>query len=227
MTVYLLGDEIRFPDPRQADESGLLAVGGDLSVERLVAAYRCGIFPWYSDDQPVLWWSPDPRLVFWPGQLKLDRDTRRLIRGNHFEIRLDSAFDQVIEACRRAPRPGQDGTWITFEMREAYIALHRAGWAHSVEAWRDGRLCGGLYGVAMGQCFFGESMFARETNASKVALACLADIYSEGLIDGQMDNPHLRSLGGALMTREAFLLSLAQYVGGTDAWKISRDFRLA
>ena len=155
------------------EPNGLLAAGGDLAVPRLVSAYRRGIFPWYSAGQPILWWSPDPRMVLEVAEFKVSRSLRRRVRAGGFEIRVDTAFAQVIDACARAPRAGQGGTWITQEMVEAYRRLHYAGYAHSVESWREGRLVGGLYGVALGRVFFGESMFAQEDDASKVALVAL------------------------------------------------------
>ncbi|HET6656209.1 MAG TPA: leucyl/phenylalanyl-tRNA--protein transferase, partial [Gammaproteobacteria bacterium] len=188
-----------------AEPNGLLAAGGDLSVARLLAAYRRGIFPWYEDGQPILWWSPDPRMVLFPNELHLSRSLRKTLRRETFEVTVDRAFAEVIEACA-APRDDL-GTWLTDEMKQAYLRLHQAGYAHSVEAWRDGRLAGGLYGIELGRVFFGESMFSRESDASKVALAhlCRRDY---DLIDCQIDSPHLRRLGAKTIPRREFLACL-------------------
>ena len=182
-----LGPDDPFPPVEQAaaEPNGLLAAGGDLSVARLVEAYRRGIFPWFNHDQPILWWSPDPRMVLFPAELKIARSLAKTLRTTRFEVRADTAFRDVIQACR-VPRGGQAGTWITTPMVEAYCELHRHGIAHSVETWLDGKLVGGLYGVALGRAFFGESMFTRATDASKVALATLVrqlDLWGFGLVD--------------------------------------------
>ena len=190
MPVFRLTKRLVFPDPELA-ENGLLAIGGDLSVERLLVAYRSGIFPWFGADDPLLWWSPPERALLRPGHLHLSARTRRSLRKNPFEIRFDTAFEEVIGHCSRVPRPGQAGTWITRDMREAYLALHWQGHAHSVEAWRDGQLCGGLYGVSQGGAFFGESMFSLKPEASRAALGAL-DVrlaaWGFTLLDGQL--PH-------------------------------------
>jgi len=188
-----------FPEVERAlaEPNGLLAAGADLSLPRLLEAYRNGIFPWFSHDQPILWWSPDPRMVLFPTELKISRSLARTVRSTRFEVRADTAFDAVIKGCRQ-PRRGESGTWITEEMAEAYGTLHRAGFAHSVETWLDGKLVGGLYGVALGRAFFGESMFARVSDASKVALVALArqlQHWEFGLIDCQMNTAHLASMG--------------------------------
>ncbi|WP_456417772.1 leucyl/phenylalanyl-tRNA--protein transferase [Thiolapillus sp.] len=198
-----------FPDPSLAetDPDGLLAVGGDLSTERIVQAYRQGIFPWYGESQPVLWWSPDPRMVLFPHELHISRSLAREMRKKRFQITFDRAFDQVIQACAR-PRGRDDGTWLVPDMVAAYQCLHRQGIAHSVEAWREGELVGGLYGNALGGVFFGESMFARLPNASKVAFVCLIrSLAGAGfrLIDCQVYTPHLQSLGARLVPRDEFL----------------------
>lgn len=188
------------------DPDGLLAVGGDLTVTRLLAAYRRGIFPWYSDDQPILWWSPDPRMVLFPEKLHLSRSLRKTLRHNRFRLTVDHDFEAVIRACAE-PRPHQPGTWITPEMRAAYLRLHRTGHAHSVEAWLDGELAGGLYGVAIGRVFFGESMFTRVTDASKVAFAGFTRFLQAagfGLIDCQVHSEHLASLGAEPIPRPRF-----------------------
>ena len=190
-----------------ATPNGLLAAGGDLSTARLLDAYRQGIFPWYGDDQPILWWSPDPRMVLVPAEFRLRRSLAKRIRNAGFEVRVDTCFSAVMEACA-APRDGEPGTWITPEMVAAYTALHHAGHAHSVEVWQDGALVGGLYGVALGRMFYGESMFSRVSDASKVAAAHLArqlDRWNFGLIDCQMKTAHLASLGAREMPRRDFI----------------------
>jgi len=199
-----------FPDPSTAlrRPEGLLAFGGDLTPRRLLNAYAHGIFPWYSDGQPILWWSPDPRAVFRTGCTGLPSRLRRTLRRSHWTLRADTAFDAVIDQCANIPRHGQGGTWITPEMREAYREMHRLGWAHSVEVFDGERLVGGIYGLAIGRMFFGESMFSGASGGSKVALAALAShLACRGwpLIDAQVDNPHLRSLGAELWPRARFL----------------------
>ena len=190
-----------------AEPDGLLAAGGDLSTPRLLAAYRRGIFPWYDDGQPLLWWSPDPRCVFRPGDLRVSRRLRREVRRSSCELRFNTAFAEVIRACA-GPRPHQRGTWITTDMRTAYERLHREGWAHSVEVWRQDALVGGLYGLAIGRAFFGESMFSRQSNASKLALLYLDRLLSDGtlgLLDCQVESGHLRSLGAVTIPRVEFV----------------------
>ena len=171
MPIFRLSDDIIFPSPHLAEEDGLLAVGGDLSEERLLKAYSLGIFPWYSEGSPILWWSPDPRLVLFPEELRVSRSLRQCINKGIFDVTVNAAFDEVILSCAEAVRKNQSGTWITGDMIGAYTRLYHAGYALSVESWHDGRLVGGLYGVIMGKVFFGESMFAAMSNASKVALA--------------------------------------------------------
>ena len=197
-----------FPDPNLAEPSGLLAVGGDLSVERLLAAYAAGIFPWYEDGQPLLWWSPNPRMVLIPSELHVPRSLAKVMRKNAFELRLDSAFPQVIRACAQRKRPGQRGTWITDDMVSAYEALFERGVAHCAEAWLDGTLVGGLYGVSLGGAFFGESMFAARPDASKFAFVSLVQwLRQKGitLIDCQVTTEHLSRFGAREMEREEFL----------------------
>lgn len=197
------------------DPDGLLAIGGDLSLPRLLNAYRHGIFPWFSSGQPPLWWSPDPRMVFRTDDVRLSSRFRRQLKDSHWQARADTCFEQVITACAQAPRPGQHGTWITSGMRQAYIDLHRQGHAHSIEVFEGDTLAGGIYGVAIGRMFFGESMFSGRSGGSKVALAALARRLSEWgwpLIDAQVENSHLHSLGGRLMPREAFLHQVAVLV---------------
>ncbi|WP_457606918.1 leucyl/phenylalanyl-tRNA--protein transferase [Nitratifractor sp.] len=200
-----------FPDPRLAAEEGLLAYGGDLHPDRILKAYRSGIFPWYKPGDPILWWSPDPRLVLYPEKLRLSRSFRRVLRNRAYEVRFDRRFEEVIRACARTPRPGQEGTWLTEEMQEAYTELHQRGFAHSVEVMMEGELVGGLYGIAMGGIFFGESMFSRRPDASKIALKALSDVLREtgyDLIDCQVVTYHLVRLGAEEIPRERFLEEL-------------------
>ena len=199
-----------FPDPRGAEPSGLLAWGGDLSVDRLLSAYASGIFPWF-DDPPILWFSPDPRMVLEPAGLHVGRSLRRRIASQEYEVRFDADFAGVIRACSETPRPGQDGTWITSEMIDAYCALHELGFAHSAESYRDGELMGGCYGLSLGRAFFGESMFAHGTDASKVAFAALVHRVEEwgfDFVDCQLHTDHLASLGAVEWSRERFLTAL-------------------
>jgi leucyl/phenylalanyl-tRNA--protein transferase len=208
MPIFRLVDEPIFPPPDYADPSGLLAVGGDLSKERLLEAYRLGIFPWYSDDQPILWWSPDPRLVLDLKDFGISRSLRKTLKKGVFQVTFDHAFEQVIQACAVVPRAAQNGTWITEEMQEAYINLHGLGYAHSVESWFGGKLAGGLYGVSLGKAFFGESMFHLKTDASKVALATLVEklkSWDFHFIDSQMTTEHMVRLGAKELPRRIFL----------------------
>ena len=211
MPIYRLVEELVFPPPEYADPSGLLAVGGDLSNERLLEAYRVGIFPWYSEDQPILWWSPDPRLVLELGDFKISRSLRKTLKKGIFQVTFDRAFDEVIQACASVLREGQSGTWITQEMQAAYIHLHGLGYAHSIESWFQEELVGGLYGISLGKAFFGESMFHRQTDASKVALAALVEKlkgWDFHFIDAQMTTDHMMSLGAKEMSRRIFLKRL-------------------
>jgi leucyl/phenylalanyl-tRNA--protein transferase len=208
MTIYHLFDEPVFPDPAEADPDGLLAVGGDLSPVRLIAAYASGIFPWYAENSPILWWSPDPRLVLEPSQLHVPRSLKRMLNANRHRFTLDTAFAQVICACARTPRPGQEGTWILPEIIEAYERLHSMGLAHSAEVWNGEQLVGGLYGVALGSVFFGESMFFVEPNASKAAFVLLVRWLADRgctLIDCEQTTAHLLRFGGREMSRPEFL----------------------
>lgn len=207
--------EAPFPSAHLAlrEPDGLLAVGGDLSPPRLLNAYREGIFPWFSEGQPPLWWSPDPRLVFATDGLHLGSRFRRTLRTSSWQVHADTAFAAVMAACAESPRPGQRGTWITPAMRAAYLELHRLGHAHSIEVMDDGRLVGGIYGIALGRMFYGESMFSAVSGGSKVALAALARRLREWgfpLIDAQVENPHLLTLGATSMPREAFLARVAE-----------------
>lgn len=213
MPVFVLSDENVFPPPNLAAEEGLLAIGGDLSTERLLNAYSNGIFPWYSEGEPIMWWSPTPRMVVFPKNYRPSKNLHRTVRKGVFELRFDSAFADVVEACAQVPRFNQEGTWITPEMQEAYIKLHHEGYAHSVETYQDGKLVGGLYGVSLGKAFFGESMFHKVTDASKVAYHFLLQFalhHQFELIDAQQDTPHLRRLGGSLQIRDEFLSLLHQ-----------------
>jgi len=210
--VFLLppdGAEPRFPPVDLASPEGLLAVGGDLRSERLLAAYRHGIFPWYSDGQPILWWSPDPRAVFFPDRVHVSRSLRKTLRSGRFTVSMDTRFREVILACADSGlRRGQTGTWITKEMQQAYIDLHEQGYAHSVEVWQDGALVGGLYGISLGKAFFGESMFHRRTDASKVALVALArQLQAWGflVIDAQVSSDHVLRMGAVEIRRKEFM----------------------
>lgn len=213
-----------FPDPSTAlvEPDGLLAASYDLSSDTILRAYRSGIFPWYSEDQPVLWWSPNPRCVLYPNDVHLSKSLKKHIRQNPPTITFDNAFTDVIHHCARLD--SEEGTWITEEMEEAYIKLHHAGYAHSLEVWRGETLIGGLYGIAMGHCFFGESMFSLETNASKVAFFALSQQLKKWgytLIDCQVDNPHLRTLGAITISRELFLKQLKSALSSpspNDTW---------
>ncbi len=214
--VWLSPDHLEFPDPSGAltEPNGLLAAGGDLSPERLLAGYSRGIFPWYEDGQPILWWSPDPRCVLRPQDLRINRSMRRAARPGRFLVSMDQCFGDVVAGCSRREDP-DTGTWITPEMARAYQRLHDLGHAHSVEVWSDGVLAGGLYGVAVGRMFFGESMFSRVPDASKIALAHLAARLQSGgwsLIDCQLPNPHLDRLGASLVPRSQFLEAVAERV---------------
>ncbi|NLR80033.1 leucyl/phenylalanyl-tRNA--protein transferase [Chitinophaga eiseniae] len=206
MSIFRLNKKLIFPPVQLAEPDGLLAVGGDLSVERLLLAYRSGIFPWY-DEPPILWWSPDPRFVLFPDELKVSASMKQVLRRQQFRISYNEDFAAVIQRCSTIPRPGQSGTWITPEMQEAYIRLHKAGYAMSVECWQDNQLVGGLYGVRTGPFFFGESMFADVSNASKAAFITFVQTYASELkmIDCQVHTTHLASLGAAFISREEFL----------------------
>jgi leucyl/phenylalanyl-tRNA---protein transferase len=209
--IFRLDQRLLFPRPELADKNGLLAVGGDLRPERLVLAYAMGIFPWYSEDTPILWHSPDPRMVLRAEDLVVSRSLGKTLRRGLYEVRLDTAFRKVMEGCAEAPRHGQDGTWIMPEMIDAYEELHRRGLAHSAEAWMDGELAGGLYGVSLGGAFFGESMFAKAPDASKVAFVTLVRALSGwglDLVDCQVRTAHLARFGASDWPRPAFLAAL-------------------
>jgi leucyl/phenylalanyl-tRNA---protein transferase len=211
--VFRLPREVIFPDPELAEPDGLLAVGGDLSPERLLAAYAEGIFPWYNEENPILWWSPDPRLVLEPPALHVSRSLRRTMRRGAYRVTADTAFETVIRRCAARDRPGQQGTWISEAMIEAYATLHRLGFAHSFEAWEGDTLAGGLYGVSLGAAFFGESMFADRPDASKVAFAASVEWLAGrgvGLVDCQVRTEHLARFGAHEIPRREFLERLAK-----------------
>jgi len=208
--MFVLDDKLWFPNPNEAMEDGLLAIGGDLSPQRLLLAYRSGIFPWYNDDIP-LWWHPDPRFVLFPQELLISKSMRQVIAKNAFEFRVNSSFKEVITNCKNIDRKEQDGTWINNDVIDAYTKLHNLGFAHSAEAWQDDKLVGGLYGIKLGNIFFGESMFSHKSNASKFAFIKYAEeLVNEGivLIDCQVYTEHLESLGAKMISREGFMMML-------------------
>lgn len=213
MPVFRLTDRPVFPPPEQADPSGLLAIGGDLSVERLLEAYRNGIFPWYDRGDPLLWWSPDPRLILEPSEIHISRSLAKVLRKGTFEVRFDTAFRQVVESCGAIKRTHEDGTWIQPEIIAAYSRLYELGHAHSIECWQGGELAGGLYGVSPGGCFSGESMFSRQPNASKVALVALCERIQrgrQGFVDCQVPSDHLIRMGARPVSRAIFLRRLRE-----------------
>ncbi len=212
MPVFLLDDSLTFPPAEYSDENGIVAIGGDLSPKRLLEAYRQGIFPWYSEDEPILWWSPDPRFVLFPPEVIISKSMRQVINREIFEISYDRAFSEVIRGCKK-PRRTQPGTWITHEMVEGYTQLHEMGYAHSVEAWHEGKLAGGLYGISLGRCFFGESMFANISNASKAAFITLTGKLAGlgfRIIDCQVYTEHLKNLGARSISRKRFLAMIEE-----------------
>ncbi|MGF7040999.1 leucyl/phenylalanyl-tRNA--protein transferase [Mucilaginibacter lappiensis] len=206
--IFRLDERLLFPEPALAEPDGLLAVGGDLSTERLLLAYQNGIFPWYSDDSPILWYSPHERFVLYPQELKISKSMRQVLRSGKFTITTDTCFNDVISACSTAPREGQDGTWITDDMKAAYNKLHAEGHAHSVEVWQNGELVGGIYGVQVGHVFCGESMFSRASNASKTSLIHLCQSGQFELIDCQVHTEHLESMGARMISREQYMTVL-------------------
>jgi len=230
MPVFELVDDLIFPHPSLADKDGLLAYGGDLSVDRLLLAYTNGIFPWYSDDSPILWWFTDPRMVLFPEKLKISDSFKQSIKSRKFTVTFDNCFDKVVENCARSPRQGDNGTWITNEMKEAYSGLHKEGFAHSVETWTNGELVGGLYGVSLGRVFYGESMFYKVTDASKVALFYLVQLlkwWNFMVIDAQQDTPHLRKMGAELIPGNDFLKILeksSEYSSKRGKWDIDSEW---
>ena len=219
MPVYRIEDALIFPDPNLAREDGMLGVGGDLSVKRLLMAYKMGIFPWYSQGQPICWWSPDPRFVLYPEHLKVSKSMRQLLRKAPFQVSFDTKFENVMRACKNIYRPGEIGSWIDEDMIKAYKELLHLGMAHSIEVWQEGRLVGGLYGVSIGAAFFGESMFARASNASKYGFIVLVRwLQDRGfrLIDCQMHTDHLESLGATMIPRMQFMDELKAAIAGNQ-----------
>jgi leucyl/phenylalanyl-tRNA---protein transferase len=223
MPVFVLSDELLFPHPELAEKDGLLAVGGDLSEERILLAYSLGIFPWYTSGLPILWWSPDPRLVLFPADLRVSRSLRQTIRKGIFRVTVDNAFDEVIRSCENVHRRKEGDTWITRGMINAYTCLHKSGYAHSVESWHEGELVGGLYGVSMGKVFFGESMFTRKSDASKVAFVMLVRQLIQWdirFIDCQVTTQHLIQFGARNIPRKAFLKMLKEALAApAPHWK--------
>jgi leucyl/phenylalanyl-tRNA--protein transferase len=228
--IFRIPTQHRFPDPSFADPSGLLGVGGDLAPERLLLAYRMGIFPWYSDGQPILWWSPDPREVLETEELRVQRSLAKRIRQRPYRISLDEAFEEIIDGCALADRPEQQGTWITSEMRDAYIHLHALGFAHSVEAWEGSTLVGGLYGVAVGRLYAGESMYAIRPDASKIAFVHLVrqlQRWGYPLVDCQVHTAHLERFGAKPIRRSEYVArasALANEPGRSGPWSFDPDF---
>jgi len=224
MPITFISDQTNFPDPKNCEPDGLLAVGGDLSIERLILAYSNGIFPWYEEGFPILWWSPDPRMVLFPSKFKVSDSLRRLVKKQKFEIKFDNDFYSVIKMCAKVPRHDQDDTWITGDMINAYCTFHEKGYAHSVEAYFEGQLVGGLYGVSIGKAFFGESMFHVMSDASKVAFNHLVKRIMEWdfhFIDTQVETKHLSNFGAELISREDFLKILDKAIieeGKYDKW---------
>jgi len=212
MPIFALDKEIIFPPVHLAEPDGLLAMGGDLSVERLLMAYRNGIFPWYEGDT-ILWWSPDPRFVLFPGELKVSKSIKPLLKRNEFEFTTNKAFAQVIHHCKETKRPGQEGTWITNEVEKAYCKLHEMGYAHSAEVWKNGELVGGLYGIQLGKVFFGESMFSKTSNASRFAFIKYVQLLKEEgieLMDCQVYTEYLESMGAKMIDRTVFMTLLKE-----------------
>jgi len=219
MPVFLLTEKIEFPPPHLAREDGLLAIGGDLSQNRLLLAYRMGIFPWFSDDEAIMWWCPDPRLVLYPDELRIPKSLRKVLNKNLFQITVDTAFKEVITECAQVRTEAGEGTWIVEEMIAAYCKLHESGFAHSIEAWYHHKLAGGLYGISMGGCFFGESMFTRVNNASKVTLVFLSEYLkslSFDIIDCQVTTEHMMRFGARTIPRDFFLNQLQQSITAPD-----------
>lgn len=210
MLFQLRKDILVFPDPSLAEDDGLLAIGGDLSVERLKLAYASGIFPWYNEDEPILWYAPPERCVLFPDKIKVSKSMQQVLKKQLFTVTQDKAFEQVIRNCAATPRHGQDGTWINTDMQNAYVELHKYGIAKSIEVWREHELVGGLYGVETNHIFCGESMFSHHANASKVALITLCTKMDFKLIDCQIPNPHLFSMGAEMIPREIYMQYLGQ-----------------
>ncbi|MCF8112505.1 MAG: leucyl/phenylalanyl-tRNA--protein transferase [Desulfotignum sp.] len=215
MPLFRLSHQMEFPPAWLARSDGLLCIGGDLSCDRLLLAYQNGIFPWFSESEPILWWSPDPRLVLFPSRIRISRSLGKKIKRDEFTITVDQAFEQTIQACARPRKHPDEGTWLVAEMVDAYIALHRKGYAHSIETWHRDRLVGGLYGVSIGCSFFGESMFSLERDASKVALVALArhlEHHEFDIIDCQVTTDHLCQMGAVEISRQQFLDILSRSI---------------
>ena len=213
--MHILTNDLYFPPIETADETGLLAIGGDLSIQRLLLAYRSGIFPWFNEEEPICWWSPHPRFVLFPAELKVSKSMQQVIKKNQFEFTVNKAFAEVIMNCKNKYRHGQDGTWITNKMEEAYNKLHQQGVAHSAEAWSNGMLVGGLYGIKSGKVFFGESMFSLQSNASKFAFINYVQLLQKEnvqLIDCQLHTHHLESLGAKMIDRDLFKKWMAKLI---------------
>lgn len=211
--MFIVSDELCFPPVELAGEDGLLAIGGDLSLNRLLLAYKNGIFPWYNEDEPICWWSPNPRFVLYPSQIKISSSMKTVLHNGRFRFTINKSFADVIQNCKTVARKGQDGTWISAAMQKAYINMHNNGYAHSAETWLDGKLVGGLYGIRLGNIFFGESMFSHESNASKFAfIKYVQQLQQENvtLIDCQLYTKHLESLGAVMIDRKIFCKTLAQ-----------------
>jgi leucyl/phenylalanyl-tRNA--protein transferase len=212
--LFVLDKSLSFPSPSLAEPDGLLAMGGDLSPERLLSAYRNGIFPWYEGEH-ILWWSPDPRFVLFPEELKISKSLKPLLKRNEFEFTINKAFPEVIRSCKKITRPGQDGTWITNEVEKAFIEMHKLGYATSAEVWKDGKLAGGLYGIKLGHVFFGESMFSNVSNASRYAFIKYTEqLKEEGveIIDCQVYTEYLESMGAKMILRDDFIMMLRQLI---------------
>ena len=228
MPVYLLDDTYHFP-PAEGAENGIVAIGGDLSQERLLNAYKRGIFPWYSEGEPIIWWCPDPRFVLFPDDLHISKSMHRVLNSNMFSVTLDTNFPLVIRQCAEVSRKDEDGTWITEEMIAAYCRLHESGYAHSVEVWKNNMMVGGIYGVSLGKLFFAESMFHTETNASKLAFIRLTQLLRQKefmLLDAQVYTKHVESLGAKEISRKEFMLLLQkglQYESWTGRWKFEAN----
>lgn len=208
--IFRLTAHLLFPNPELAEDDGLLAIGGDLSTERLILAYKSGIFPWYSDDTPILWYSPHERFILYPDELKISSSMKRVLNSNRFRVSFNTCFADVIEACSAVERKDQDGTWITADMKDAYIRLHQQGHAHSVEVWQSNDLVGGMYGVAVGDVFCGESMFSKASNASKTALIFLIKTGDYKLLDCQVHTDHMESMGARMISRKEYIAMLAK-----------------
>ncbi|MDX1903246.1 MAG: leucyl/phenylalanyl-tRNA--protein transferase [Thermonemataceae bacterium] len=228
MAYYFLNEELYFPPVEKTTSEGIIAIGGDLSAERLLLAYRSGIFPWFSEGEPIVWWSPDPRFVLYPPKIIISKSTKQLFKKKLFRVSMDTDFEQVIHHCRYIKREGQRGTWITKEMQKAYLNLHQLGYAHSVEVWEKENLVGGLYGISLGDMFFGESMFSKVSNASKYGFITLVKILEEkgfSLIDSQVHTNYLESLGAEHIERATYMAHLQRalqkntHLGSWQNWQ--------